>query len=282
MKRHFRFKNGLAVVTGASSGIGLDLSILLAEKGMNVIGVARREELLIKLKEDISNNEKAKRNGGKFTPLKSDVTTEIGKENIYKKVKEMGGVLDLLVNNAGRGYDSLITEGTQVHEREILELNVLAPLELSRMLTGVLSTDSKNRRPTIVNVSSIVAYYPLQAIGFYSATKAALSSITKSMRADLKSKKIHLIGCHPGMTSTPFNVASERNEEKTRPTINQGGRSAKKQAKIILRSIKWRRKKADPIEALPYRIISTFSNGLVNIGSKYFYRKSHPLNEKGD
>ena len=278
----FNFKNGLAVVTGASSGIGLELSILLAEKGMNVIGVARREELLINLGEKISGNLKVNQNKGSFIALKADVTTIKGRKKICKKVDEQGGVLDLLVNNAGRGYDTIITEGELKHEREILELNVLSPLELIRLLIEPLSDKSQNRNPTIVNVSSIVAYYPLQAIGFYSATKAALSSMTKSLRSDLKERRIHVIGCHPGMTSTAFNVASERNDEKTRPKLNQGGRSAKKQAQIIMSSIKWKKKKADPIEAKPYRILSGISNSLVNFGSKYFYRKSHPINEEGE
>ena len=282
MGRFFNFKNGLAVVTGASSGIGLELSILLAEKGMNVIGVARREKLLMNLSENISSNLKVNQNRGSFIALKADVTTIEGREKICKKIDEQGGVLDLLVNNAGRGYDSIITEGELKHEREIFELNVLSPLELIRILIGPLSEKSQNRNPTIVNVSSIVAYYPLQAIGFYSATKAALSSMTKSLRSDLKERRIHVIGCHPGMTSTAFNVASERNDEKTRPKLNQGGRSAKKQAQIIMRSIKWKKNKADPIEAKPYRILSGISNSLVNFGSKYFYRKSHPLDEKGE
>ena len=281
MRRQFRFKNGLAVVTGASSGIGLELSILLAELGMNVIGVARRKELLFKLEKEICENERANKNNGLFIPLTADVTTEEGRKLICKKVKELGESLDLLVNNAGRGYDCLLTEGNLKYERGLFELNVLSPIELSRLLIEPLSNKANQRHPTIVNVSSIVGYYPLQAIGFYSATKAALSSTTKSMRADLKTKKIHVIGCHPGMTSTEFNVASERNEENTRPSMNQGGRSAKKQAKIIIRSIKWKRKKADPIEALPYRLVSFFSNRVVDICSKYFYRKSHPINEKG-
>ncbi len=282
MGRKFRFKKGLAVVTGASSGIGLELAILLAERGMEVIGVARREELLEKLADKISNNDKVKENGGAFIPLKCDVTLQDDLELVLKKVNEYGGKLDLLVNNAGRGYDSLLMDGDLKYERELLELNVISPLALSRIMHESLSNSNTAGAPTIVNVSSIVGYYPLQAIGFYSATKAALSSMTISMRSDLKSSGIHVIGCHPGMTSTAFNVASERNVESARPKLNQKGRSARKQAKIIVNSIRWKRKKADPIESTPYRILSSISSGIVNVSSKYFYRKSHPINETGE
>ena len=282
MGRRFRFKEGVAVVTGASSGIGLELSILLAEKGMKVIGVARREKLLVKLGNQISENKVVIKNGGEFIPLKCDVTSENERTLILEMVNSFGGELDLLVNNAGRGYDSLLMEGEMEYEQKLLELNVMSPLLISRMLSDSLSKVSSVGVPTIVNVSSLVGYYPLQAIGFYSATKAALSSMTHSMRSDLKSEGIHVIGCHPGMTSTAFNVASERNNERTRPTKNQKGRTAKKQAQIIIRSIRWKRKKADPIESGPYRLLSVISNGLVNMGSKYFYRKSHPINEIGE
>ena len=248
----FRFGGGVALVTGGSSGIGAALVRELARKGMRVIATGRRAELVADIEARLNEDVVVKQKGGRVIGLAGDVTDSEHRDEISTLIESEGGCLDLLVNNAGRGYDSELMDGTDESEESLILLNVMAPLRLTRLLRRPLQAAcEQGGRGTVVNVSSLVGYVQMSPIAFYSATKAALTSLTDSMRHELRSEGIHVIGCHPGMTATPFNVASERDSGTPVPKMNQGGRSARAQARIVVRAIRWRFWTADPIEKWP-------------------------------
>lgn len=184
-------KDKVAIVTGASSGIGLSTAGLLSEKGVKVAIVARSKEKLEKLSEKLPNS----------LVVVADMTKEEDIKRMVKKVKEHFGRVDILVNNAGRGYDANVEEINPEDLEEIFKLDLLGPIIAMQQVIPIMRTQGGG---VIINISSGTALMALPGMAGYSSMKRALVGISLTAREELKKDKISVGVVYPYITETDF------------------------------------------------------------------------------
>jgi len=190
-------KDSVAVVTGASSGIGHCLTQLLADQGCHVLAVARRAERISQwtASPDCTTF-------GSVTPLAGDVTHPEVRASIAKQVAtQHAGKLDLLVNNAGIGGMGPFSTATPQRLRQIMEVNFFAPAELTRLLLPALRQGSS---PVICNISSVLGHRAVPDKSEYCASKFALHGWSDSLRAELSHEGIQVTLVSPSTTRSEF------------------------------------------------------------------------------
>lgn len=185
----------LALVTGASSGIGEATSLLLAAEGYTIIAVARRAERLRRLTEQIEEE------GGKATYLAVDLTDEEACRQLFREVRSRFGDIDVLVNNAGFGWYGYGDEMGWQKARQMIELNIIAVANLTLLFLGEMKRRNQGH---IINVSSIAGSLPSQGIALYSGSKSFVDSFTTSLHRELKGTNVHISLIKPGAVATPF------------------------------------------------------------------------------
>jgi uncharacterized protein len=164
------------VVTGASRGIGAELATRLAHKGARVVLVARSQEAIEKLAADL---------GGEAYP--ADLADADAIDPLVRAI-EADGPVDALVNNAGVDLTGSLTELPAPKIRELLAVNLVAPVLLSR---AVIPAMRARGRGNIMNVSSLAGTNALPGVAAYSTSKAGLSHFTAALRAECKGTGIH-------------------------------------------------------------------------------------------
>lgn len=185
----------IAVVTGASSGIGAATARRLARAGMQVVLVARRLDRLESLAEKISAE------GGRAFPLPADLMQESDRARVFTEVEQRFGPVDVLVNNAGLGWYGYGDEMPWKTAWEMLQVNIEAVVQLSlSFLPGM------RRRGTghIVNVGSISGSIPSQGIALYGATKSFLDNFTTALHRELTGTRVHVSVVRAGPVRTEF------------------------------------------------------------------------------
>lgn len=180
-----RWRGKVAIVTGASAGIGAAIARVLPSHDIKVVGLARNIEKLEKLADELGRD--------KFFPIKCDVTKE---EDILKACKwvenELGGA-DILINNAGIiRFNALIDQKTEDY-RSVLDTNLLAPAIFSREI--ISSIKKRNAQGHIINISSISESH-LDAIfvplGMYGASKSGLCTLGTELRNEIIVKELNI------------------------------------------------------------------------------------------
>jgi short-subunit dehydrogenase len=183
--------NSVAIVTGASSGIGLAVSKLLAQRGAKVVLVSRSKEKL----EGIS----------KSLPHSFAIVADMTKEGDIRKMVEMAkdrfGRIDILINNAGRGYDAPVEKINIDIFRHVFDLDVVGPIIAMQQVIPLMKSQGGG---TIVNISSGTALMYLPNMGAYSCLKRALAAISLTAREELKSANIAVSVMYPYITLTEF------------------------------------------------------------------------------
>ena len=189
----------VALVTGSNRGIGKALVEALLEKGASkVYAAARQPDTLKGLAED---------HPGRLIPIKLDVTNE---EEIAEAVK-IGQDVNILINNAGvLGYAAAIGGADTNWARAEMEVNYFGLLNLSRAFAPILA---KNGGGALVNLSSIAGLVSIPMLGTYCATKAAVHSITGSIRAELAAQGTRVTGVYPGPIDTDMADKVEADKE---------------------------------------------------------------------
>lgn len=186
---------GVALVTGASSGIGAATARLLAKEGYEVVLVARRQERLSALRDEIGVN------GGKAHIFTADLEQEGERRRLFADLKNTVGDVDILVNSAGLGWYGFGEEMPWNLARQMIEVNVAALTNLTLMFLA----DMKRRdQGHIINVSSIVGSLPSQGVALYSATKSFVDALTTSLYRELCGTNVHVSTVKPGAVATPF------------------------------------------------------------------------------
>jgi len=210
------------IVTGASSGIGMELSRLLCrEKGNRVIGVARNEERLKALREEL---------GECFTFVVADLSTVDGIEKTVKSVYSVFSNVDVLVNNAGFGlYKNVLSHS----DEEIISMtmtNFVSPILLTKKLLPLMHKDS-----VVAMVITAGVHVLMKNLPIYGATKSALNYVAEALRDELREYGVHLLLVYPGLIKTEFHLRAGKNIES--------GLDAEKAAKAIINGIRKRRKR---------------------------------------
>jgi 3-oxoacyl-[acyl-carrier protein] reductase len=183
----------IAVVTGASKGIGASIAKHLAAKGAAVVvNYASSKEGADRVVDEIT------RIGGKAIALQADVTKKAEVEQLFAKTQHVFGRLDILVNNAGI-YEYLpIEDITEEHFHKHFDLNVLGLILTSQQAAKYFGSAGGS----IINISSIASTTTPATASVYSATKASVDAVTKSLAKELGPRKIRVNSINPGMVET--------------------------------------------------------------------------------
>lgn len=185
----------IALITGASSGIGSAIAQKFASEGISVVLVARRLERLAEVATEI------RRRGGKADVLQADLSLEDERIRIYERVQESCGGVDILVNNAGFGWYGYGSSMPWNTARDMLEVNVTAVVQLTILF---LENMRKRGFGHIINIGSIVGNLPSQGVAVYSATKSFLDAFTTSLYREMRGSRIHLSLVKAGPVITEF------------------------------------------------------------------------------
>lgn len=194
------------LVTGASSGIGADIARQLAQRGLGVTLVARREELLRSLADELAAG-----HGVRAEVVRADLGTEAGRSGLIADVAERGLTVDVLVNNAGFSTTGRVHEGDPAKEVAMLELNVVAVADLcSRFLPGMV----ERGRGAVLNVASTAAFQPMPGQAGYAASKAFVLAYSHALRGELKGTGVSVTALCPGPVDTGFGEAAGFSEDQ--------------------------------------------------------------------
>jgi short-subunit dehydrogenase len=182
------------LITGASSGIGRALALEWAKRGASVVLSARSESALRRVAEEV------RALSGDAIVVPGDVTKEEDRENLVARCVVERGRLDVLVNNAGRGYYAPALKVEPAELEGLYRLNVIAPVRLCQIAIEHL----RATRGTIVMVSSIAGIVAAPRIGPYASSKFALEALSMALRAELRSTGVRVLVVRPGPVETPF------------------------------------------------------------------------------
>ncbi|MBI1296623.1 SDR family NAD(P)-dependent oxidoreductase [bacterium] len=227
-------RDKVAIVTGASRGIGAAIAAELAMEGCHVVLAARNEERTLALAERLHQL-----HGVRTLALAVDIADPGAVTAMVERaVTEFGGV-DLLINNAGMGIYGSIDEVKMADLRHVFDVNFFGAIQA---MQAVVPTMRRRGGGVIVNISSIVGKFASPLGGGYTATKFALEGASAAARAELKRDRIKVIIVRPGLTETEFSQnarvsvpgAEHRQGERHAP---MRGISAEKVARRTVRAI---------------------------------------------
>lgn len=190
-------KDSVAIVTGASSGIGRELCKLLVARGATVIASARRGERLESLREQCLQIDR-----DRLHILAGDIVEAAVRERLIQRATELGlGRLDLLVNNAGIGALGPFVNASSERLRRVMEVNFFAPIELTRLAFPLLC---QGRNAVVCNIGSVLGHRAVPDKSEYCASKFALHGWSDSVRAEWKPYGIQVTLISPSTTKGEF------------------------------------------------------------------------------
>lgn len=185
----------VAVVTGASGGIGAAVARMLASNGLNVVLAARRRGRLEALSGEIH------RAGGRALPFPVDLADERERVELIDAVHEKCGPIDVLINNAGFGCYGYGWDAPWAVARQMIRVNVEAVVHLTLLAMERMRLRGLGH---VINVGSIAGSLPNQGISLYSASKSYLDSFSTALYRELKGTGVHVSVVRPGAVKTDF------------------------------------------------------------------------------
>lgn len=185
-------------ITGASGGIGRACAVEYHRAGSSVVAAARSTDKLRALVDEVG--------GDRIVQVTMDVTDAEQRTAALQAARDRFGPIDVLVNNAGWASFSSVLRLPPEHLERMLSLNLEAPIA---MIQAVLPEMLKRGSGQIINVSSVVGNQAIPRMAVYSATKAALSSLSCGLRMELKGTGVDVLLVSPGSTNTNFFDAAE-------------------------------------------------------------------------
>lgn len=184
-----------ALITGASSGIGKATALAFAEAGIDTALVSRSQEKL----DAVASA--AQQTGVKVKAYHLDLA-EI--EQVQEKISAIAadfGATDILVNNAGMGYTNTLSETSLLDWLQVMNLNLTSVFQC---ILGILPMMRDRKQGTIINVASIAGQHPFPSWGAYSASKAGLIALSKTLAAEERAHGIRVTAICPGAVNTEF------------------------------------------------------------------------------
>lgn len=181
----------VVVITGATAGIGKATAQYFQERGHKVYCLARRKT-------------------DDFASISVDITDKMAVEAAFKQIYDAEGRIDVLINNAGMGISGAVEDTSESAARKIFDVNFFGALNAIQAALPYMRACGGG---TIVNVSSAAAPLSIPFQAFYSATKAALSSLTEALRIEVKPFGIRATSILPGDVKTDFTAMREKNAD---------------------------------------------------------------------
>ncbi len=194
----------VAVVTGASAGLGLAFARALIAKGAQVFGLSRRPEKLEAIRDEL---------GERFHPLPCDVTDEVQVKRVFEAVKREAGRLDILINNAGLGKFGRVDELPVDHWTVQMETNLGGVFRCTREAVPLMKQQNAKHGfgGHIVNIASIAGLIGNPQLSAYNATKFGLRGFSEALMKELREDNIKVTCICPGSVGTNFaDVAGTR------------------------------------------------------------------------
>lgn len=221
--------NKVAIVTGASRGIGKEIAKMLANEGIQVIAnYNKSEEKALKLKKDLEEQ-------GKLIDIfKADVSKQEECESLVKYTLEKYNKIDILINNAGIDQYKLITEVTKQDWEDMINTNLYSAF---CMCQQVLPNMIHNKSGRIINISSIWGIVGASQEIVYSITKAGLDALTKSLAKEVGPSNIKVNSIAPGLIDTDMN--KDLTEDEVKYVIDQTPLERIGKPQDIAKCIKW-------------------------------------------
>jgi short-subunit dehydrogenase len=186
---------GVALITGASAGLGVEFARQLSSKGHRLVLAARRKDRLDALVAELGN----------ARAVEIDLSEPGSTVALMSDLQEAGEQVDILVNNAGFGLRGPFAELDAARQREMIDLNCGALTELCRAVAGAMV---ERRSGAILNVASTAAFQPGPWMAVYFATKAYVLSFTEALHEELKPHGVKISALCPGPTRTEFGAVA--------------------------------------------------------------------------
>ena len=200
--------DSIAVVTGGSSGIGEQLARQLSARGHQVALVARREDCLTRLADELGGP-------GRAIPVCADLAEPEDRDMLAARLDELG-VVEILVNNAGMGVHVAFVDADREDELKQLRVNVETVVDLmGRYLPGMV----ERGRGAVIQVASTVSFQPIPVQAVYAATKAFVRSFSEAVSAELKGTGVAVTALCPGPVATEFLEAGGFKNETPGPSF---------------------------------------------------------------
>lgn len=236
----------VVLVTGASSGIGLDIAQLLLENDYIVYGVSRREV-----------------QGARYHHFCADVCDHERMVEVFEQIIKEQGRIDVVVNNAGMGIGGAVEDTPKELVEKIFSVNVTALMDISSLAIKYL-------RPThgkLINIGSVAGVVPIPFQSYYSATKAAVESFSLALAGEVGDFGVGVCCIRPGDTKTGFTAARIKNQDnqaynhriensiKKMEKDEQNGVSPRCVSKVVLKVIKKKKTPLVKTVGVPYKFV---------------------------
>lgn len=196
----------VALITGASSGIGLELARIHASKGGDLILVARRLDRLNEIKDELTE-----KYGVEIQVLDRDLAVDGAGQSLYNEIKDLGIKVEYLINNAGFGGHGYFYEREWKRDHDMIQLNIMTLAELTRMYLPEMVERGSGR---VLNIASMAGFIPGPFQAVYYATKAFVLSFSEAVASELDGSGVTVTALCPGPTKTEFedvaNVAGSK------------------------------------------------------------------------
>ncbi|MCF2487782.1 SDR family oxidoreductase [Dyadobacter sp. CY347] len=189
-------KGKTALITGASTGIGYEIAKLFARDGVNLVLVARRKELLERIKTELEQQYSIH-----VETIAMDLCKTGKASELYQMCKLKNLRLDFLVNNAGYGDYKKVADGKVETYENLLQLNILSLTELTMLFVKDMIVQGSGR---ILNLGSLAAFQSTPMMAVYAASKSYVMHFTEALYAELKGTGVTATVLSPGVTKTGF------------------------------------------------------------------------------
>lgn len=201
-------RNSVAIITGASKGIGKAVAIALSKEGVTVVLAARSTELLTKVEKEISEI------GGKSISIATDVTSEESVQNLISETQNKFGKINILINNAGVGIFSNVVDLTLQEYETMMDVNLKGVFLCSR---AVLPVMIQQQFGDIINIASLAGKNSFAGGSVYSATKWGLIGFSRSLMLEVREYNIRVVTISPGSVNTNFANKENNNSHIIQP-----------------------------------------------------------------